>query len=206
MQFSSNMAGQRRGLHTVRRLSPRTQPRVPGSMQTRSYYIVQDHALNMIKAKGFRVRESGSSRFDPSVSITVDRATLSPCITVTPSADRDPWRFPFDYNDKNFRNIAKSAVERTADHLRVPKAEKPRVVELLIALWKIFRKREALSLEARIGTSTDGALEVRGVRFQFDDAAFKSVGRHETIYNLRDNQNEVPEEAEAEKDGIVYVK
>lgn len=175
-------------------------------MQTRSYYIVQDHALSMLKAKGIRVRASGSSRFDPSVSITVDRAAQSPCIAVTPSADRHPLRFPFDYNDQNFRNIAKSSVERTSNHLRVPKAELPKVVELLEALWKTFRKREALSLEARIGTSPDGVLEVRGARFQFDDAAFKSVGRHETIYNLRDNQNEVPEEAEAEKDGIVYVK
>ena len=160
----------------------------------------------MLKPTGVHVCTSESSNSGLSVSITVDRAALSPCIAVTPSAGRDPWKFPFDYNDTNFGDAANSAVKCIADHLRIPKAEQPKVTELLKVLRRTFTEGEALSLEARIGISPDGALEVHGARFDFDDAAFKSAGRHEAIYKLRDNQNEVPEEAEAAKDGIVYVK
>ncbi|RMJ21097.1 Succinyl-CoA [Aspergillus sp. HF37] len=80
--FSSNMASQKRGLHTMRRVSPVGRPRTPGSMQTRSLYVKQHQALDMLKEKSIRVRESQPSESDISVSVTVDRTALSPCITV----------------------------------------------------------------------------------------------------------------------------
>lgn len=40
----------------------------------------------------------------------------------------------------------------------------------------------------------------------FDDAAYRSTKRQEDIHRLRQKDQEVPEEVEAEKDGIVYVK
>lgn len=54
--------------------------------------------------------------------------------------------------------------------------------------------------------SVDGKLEVYDARFGFDDAAYRSAGRQEEVHQLRDKEEEVPEEVVAEKDGIVYIK
>ncbi|RMJ21098.1 Succinyl-CoA [Aspergillus sp. HF37] len=80
------------------------------------------------------------------------------------------------------------------------------MAHLIEVLWQTFTEKEAFSLETRVGSSSGGALEVRGARFGFDDAALKSSGRQESVHQLRDKESEVPEEVEAEKDGIVYVK
>lgn len=61
-------------------------------------------------------------------------------------------------------------------------------------------------LEMQVGTTADGSFEVHGARFGFDDAAFRSSGRQKDIQALRNIAEEVPEEVEAEKDGIVYIK
>lgn len=58
----------------------------------------------------------------------------------------------------------------------------------------------------QVGTTADGSFEVHGARFGFDDAAFRSSGRQKDIQALRNIAEEVREEVEAEKDGIVYIK
>src|SRR6202043_367521 len=45
-----------------------------------------------------------------------------------------------------------------------------------------------------------------GARFGFDDAAFRSAERQVDIHGLRCVEDEMSEEAEAERDGIVYIK
>lgn len=74
------------------------------------------------------------------------------------------------------------------------------------SLWEIYKEKEAFVLETQVGICTDGSFEVHGARFGFDDAAFRSSGRQEDIHRLRNTAEEVPEEVEAEKDGIVYIK
>lgn len=61
-------------------------------------------------------------------------------------------------------------------------------------------------LETRVGVSPEGGLEVYDAGFGLDDAAFRSSGRQEDVQRLRNREEEVWEEVEAEKDGIVYVK
>lgn len=80
------------------------------------------------------------------------------------------------------------------------------MVQLTRHLWRIFRDREAYLLEVRVRQSEEGWLEVLNARFGFDDAAFRSAGRQESLHRLRRKEEEVSEEVEAEKDGIVYVK
>lgn len=61
-------------------------------------------------------------------------------------------------------------------------------------------------LQARAHVSADGSLEVHEARFGFDDAALRGAAREGTVHELRNPADEVPEELEAEKSGIVYVK
>ena len=77
---------------------------------------------------------------------------------------------------------------------------------LLSSLIDIFFDKEASSVSTRISRDREGKLAVARAEFDFDDAAFRSGKRHADIQQMRDTRNEVPEEVEAEKDGIVYIK
>lgn len=142
-----------------------------------------------------------------SVSISVDRTALSPCIVASPVTEFEPLRsrrFPFSYNLASFEND--SIIPEVASHLGLPVSAQDKLTGLVQALWEIFREKEAFVLETRVGLSTEGDLEVHGAHFGFDDAAYRSSGRQEDIHSLRNKAEEVPEEVEAEKDGIVYIK
>lgn len=90
--------------------------------------------------------------------------------------------------------------------LGLPETAHPRLASLAQGLWKVFREKEAFSLEVKVHPFADGKLEVYDARFGFDDAAYRSAGRQEEVHKLRNKEEEVPEEVVAEKDGIVYVK
>lgn len=182
---------------------------IPGSRSTaqqkRSLYIKQFQAFDILKQKSIPVSKAASDS-DVSVSISVDRTALSPCITASPSAEFDPTqsrKFPFSYTQDNFGNSP--LIAKVASHLDLPESAHDKLAGLIQALWEIFREKEAFVLETRVGIA-DGQLEVNSARFGFDDAAFRSAGRQEEIHHLRNTAEEVPEEVEAEKDGIVYVK
>lgn len=113
-------------------------------------------------------------------------------------------RFPFGYNLASFED--NPVIPEVASHLGLPASAQGKLASLVQALWEIFKEKEAFVLETRIGLSTEGNLEVHGARFGFDDAAYRSSGRQEDIHRLRNKAEEVAEEIEAEKDGIVYVK
>lgn len=132
---------------------------------------------------------------------------MSPCIIASPTTDFDPAqsrKFPFSYTQNNFVNS--SLIAALASHLGLPDSAHGKLADLVQALWEIFTEKEAFVLETRVDISATGDLEVHGARFGFDDAAFRSAGRQEVIHRLRNTAEEVPEEVEAEKDGIVYVK
>lgn len=79
---------------------------------------------------------------------------------------------------------------------------------LLESLWQIFRTREAYNLSIATISVTPGnlSIEEESVEFVFDDAAFRSAERQKDLHALRDIENEVEEELEAEKAGFAYVK
>lgn len=142
-----------------------------------------------------------------SISISIDRTSLSPCIVASPSAEFNPTktrRFPFSYTETDLNNS--SLVAAVTSYVGLPESSRGKLASLIQTLWNIFKEKEAFVLETRVGASANGSLEVRGARFGFDDAAFRSSGRQEEIHSLRNTAEEVPEEVEAEKDGIVYVK
>lgn len=179
-----------------------------GSMaqQKRSLYVKQFQAFDILKQKNIAVSEEASDS-DVSLSISVDRTALSPCIVASPSAEFDAAqtrKFPFSYTQDAFHNSPLIAMAAT--HLGLPESAHGKLGGLVQALWEIFKEKEAFVLETRVGLVADGTLEVHGARFGFDDAAFRSSGRQEEIHRLRNTAEEVTEEVEAEKDGIVYVK
>lgn len=77
---------------------------------------------------------------------------------------------------------------------------------LLSSLIDIFFGKEASSLSTRISRNQQGELAVARAEFSFDDAAIRSGKRNTDLQGMRDTSSEVPEEVEAEKDGIVYIK
>ncbi|PWY89800.1 CoA-ligase, partial [Aspergillus heteromorphus CBS 117.55] len=197
-------AGQRRGLHTVRRVDPTRKGNV--SHQTRGLYVKPFQALDMLREKSIRVNEAATSDSDFFLSLTVDRAALSPCILASASAgfeSAQTGRFPFAYAGTDFSS-AHPLVAAVAAHLQLPATAHESLAELVQGLWRIFTEKEAYLLEVRANATA--ALEVREARFGFDDAAFRSSGRQEAVQRLRNPAEEVAEEVEAEKDGIVYVK
>jgi len=186
----------------MRRVSPI--PRL--AEQKRSIYIKQFQAFDILKQNNIPVSEQ-TSPSDVSVSISVDRTSLSPCIVASPNAEFNPTqsrKFPFSYTETNLEKS--TLVSAVASFVGLPESSHSKLASLVQALWNIFKDKEAFVLETRVGASADGGLEVRGARFGFDDAAFRSSGRQEEIHSLRNTAEEVAEEVEAEKDGIVYVK
>ncbi|KAE8133196.1 putative succinyl-CoA synthetase subunit alpha [Aspergillus pseudotamarii] len=205
---SASTPNQKRSLHTMRRVSLQKSQRAPASNQTRSLFIKQFQALEMLKEKSISVNETEPSEYDIFLNLTVDRTALSPCVIASTVADFAPShtvKCPFPYSNTDFSSGKSPIIKPIASHLQLPEATHEKLAELIQALWQIFKEKEAYLLEVRANPSTEG-LEVRGARFGFDDAAFRSSGRQKEVHSLRNLAEEVHEEVEAEKDGIVYVK
>ncbi|PYI12539.1 succinyl-CoA synthetase subunit alpha [Aspergillus sclerotiicarbonarius CBS 121057] len=193
----------RRGLHTMRRVTPGRNG-ASQSQQTRSLYVKPIQALDMLREKSIPVNEAAVS--DVFLSLTIDRTALSPCVLASTSAGFDldqTGRFPFAYEGTDFGRDH-PLVETVAAHLQLPATAHDNLALLLQGLWQIFKEKEAYILEVR--ASIIKKFEVRDARFGFDDAAFRSSGRQEEVHQLRNPAEEVTEEVEAEKDGIVYIK
>jgi succinyl-CoA synthetase alpha subunit len=100
----------------------------------------------------------------------------------------------------------KAIPAQLASFLGLPEAGHESLGQLIQKLWGIFKTKEAFVLETRASLSPEGVVEIHGARFGFDDAAFRSSGRQDEVHQLRDLSEEVAEEIEAEKHGIIYVK
>ncbi|CAG8180009.1 unnamed protein product, partial [Penicillium nalgiovense] len=200
----SGTSSQKRGFHTMRRITPISRPT---GGHKRSLYIKQFQAFDILKQKSVPVNETASSSDSSiSVSITVDRTALSPCIIASSTSESNPaqsQKFPFPYTQTKFQS---STIAAVASHLGLPASSHKQLAGFVQALWEIYKEKESFTLETQIAMSAGGTLEVYGAHFGFDDAAFRSSGRQEDIHKLRDTSEEVAEEVEAEKDGIVYVK
>ncbi|KAE8145812.1 putative succinyl-CoA synthetase subunit alpha [Aspergillus avenaceus] len=205
----SSTRNQKRGLHTMRRVSVENRRGMLPMNQSRLLFVKQFQAVDMLREKSIPVHEKAPSETDAFLCLTVNRTTLSPCILASPAADFAPSgtrRFPFAYTTADFRSGKDQIIHSIASHLQIPKTVQKNLAELVEALWQIFKEKEAYLLEVRIGLSPEGSLEARGARFGFDDAALRSSGRQGNVHQLRNPAEEVHEEVEAEKDGIVYVK
>lgn len=163
----------------------------------------------MLKENGVSTVDVGSEN-DFKLAISVDRTTLSPCIAASRTADpvdsaTRTRKFPFDYGKREFDSNG-THVKHVAQCLALPKSAHSQLAALLNRLVDIFMRKEAFLLETQVTMSGTGELQVSRARFGFDDAAFTSSKRQEDVHSLRNKAEEVSEEVEAEKHGIVYVK
>jgi succinyl-CoA synthetase alpha subunit len=140
------------------------------------------------------------------LGVAVDRASLSPCIIASPATDpershAEMKKFPFDYR----KGLDPIRVDEIAQHLQLSEASRKSLQKLITSLTDLYMKKEAFLLETMF-VERLGELKVVGANFGFDDAAFRSTKRQEDIHALRRVEIEDPQEVEADKDGIVYIK
>jgi succinyl-CoA synthetase alpha subunit len=190
----------------MRRIVLRNGPHRVESIQRRFIYIKKYQAFEMLNEVSITTHEQPASPGDFTLSLSVDRTSLSPCLTVTPAASPESVRrLLFNFANPEFLRD-KAIPEELATFLRLPETGNKSLEQLILKLWNIFKTKEAFVLEIRASLSPEGAVEVHEARFGFDDAAFRSSARQEEVHQLRDLTEEVPEEVEAEKLGIIYVK
>jgi succinyl-CoA synthetase alpha subunit len=200
---------QRRSLHTMRRVSASTKTATCSfttTIQKRNLYIREDLALDLLREQGINASEYSGKGRKRMLAVAVDRSNLSPCIIASPTSNLDEphtgaKKFAFDYK-KGFKN---SQIPAVAEYLQLGQSSKESLPKLIHGLVDLYMKKEAFLLETMF-VERLGDLEVVGARFGFDDAAFRSTKRQSDIHALRQIEDEDPQELEAEKDGIVYIK
>lgn len=198
---------QKRGMHTsARRIRPNPSATQANSNQKRSLWIRQDLAFDMLRKEGVNASDYSGSGHQRLLAVAVDRVAKSPAILASPATDPTQLHaeakfFPFDYQ----KGFDPAQAPEIAKHLQLSEKSSEFLPGLIQKLVKMYMEKEAFLLETKV-VERLGELKVTAARFGFDDAAFRSNKRQADVHALRKVEDEVPEEVEAEKDGIVYIK
>lgn len=226
---------QRREVHTSARnsLGVRARPMVLSSSRTlrqyqsRSLHLDRDASIRlfkqeMSKATGKSLQlEQYPFRY---LSLSIDRATRSQCITTGLIYNQAAWKFPVVFNkvllppgtvdilgltlqeldtvcEAVIANLKIDAITGQERHVRTMQG-------LLHDMAKVFKDKEAKVVSMQFNTLWYGGPmrhHIHDFRIELDDATLKSGGRlqdvHETYAAVEQRD---PGAAEAEKDGIVY--
>lgn len=195
--------------------------------------LIENHGLPFVKSANRLLFKKSRGVF---ITITVDRVHFQPCITVKEIKDGDElYKNARQYYDWSIRGVGLTNIINEANHVasdgktpfrqRALEAtlqtiakdlEKKGIVTSdqcgdfkkdMRKFTGIFFKYEASRLETTWVEEGDGKnIKILETNFAFDDAAFKSCGRHEEIHASEEMQNLKSEELEAKKNGIIYVK
>ena len=178
------------------------------SILQRCIHIPESQSFEMLEKIGVPISKSEDPESrDYFLTLAVDRTNCAPCIVTSfsiggesPQLHAKSYRLPMDkvVDDSTFSSIATD--------LKCGEESLKSLSLLLSSLIDIFFDKEASSVSTRVSRDREGKLAIARAEFDFDDAAFRSGKRHADIQQMRDTRNEVPEEVEAEKDGIVYIK
>ncbi|KAI5467243.1 succinyl-CoA synthetase-like protein [Mariannaea sp. PMI_226] len=145
------------------------------------------------------------------LSLTVDRDNYCPVLVFTEDGSimRSQttehsiiqYRFPFGFSE----GITPELIRLITPRLKLPGNNPKNLEQILRGLYSIFVEKEATNLVVGdlVRCSTGGHLMCMNSQFTFDDAA---QSRQSEIFALRDYEQEVSEEVEAEKHGLVYVR
>ncbi|CZS90887.1 related to succinyl-CoA synthetase subunit alpha [Rhynchosporium graminicola] len=206
---AASAGASQRGMHTMRSLRPSARSTSPNSRvisQRRNLYIREDLAKDLLRERGFNASEYSGKGTKRMLAVGIDRMNMSPCIIASPSTDPENSRaeakkFPFLYN----KEVDASQIQAIAKHLQLGSSAKEALPKLVSGLVKLYMEKEAFLLETTF-VERLGDLKIVGANFGFDDAAFRSTKRQADIHGLRRIEDEDAQEAEAENDGIVYIK
>ncbi|KAI6870649.1 succinyl-CoA ligase subunit alpha [Hortaea werneckii] len=219
-RIMKDAANQKRGYHTQRQrpsLSAR-QSRLAQLQQQKRDLVLSPHGAAaplepyLDQVDGISLVRESEPHDAFYIGITVDRTERAPCIVTSPTASRAQLerrvrRFAYDWRQGPSEATIKQAIE----HMQLdaaPPAARAQVSGLMQVLAKMYKETEAVTLSGSVSVDEKGNLQIHqpSIIAQFDDAAFRSGKRQEDIHSLRQKDAEVPEEVEAEKDGIVFVK
>lgn len=162
----------------------------------------------MLQEMGVPISDDQDPRSrDYFLTITIDRSNYTPCIVTSyfiggesPQNHAKMHRLAMD------KHVDSSTFASIATELNCSREYFGSLTNILTAMMEIFFNKEAFSLSVGLARDTQGQLAVARSSFTFDNAAFRSGKRHGDIQEMRDVEDEMPEEVEAEKDGIVYIK
>ena len=203
----SYAATQRRSMHTSRRPTLKSKLATMNS-QRRSIHIPEPQSFQMLKDRGVSIAEdTNPDSRDYFLTVIIDRTNYAPCIITSYSIGGESSQ----HHAKTYllglnRLVNPDTLHSIAADLKCQERYLESLKSILSALIYIFFEREAYSLSTRISRDGQSSLAVARCMFEFDDAAYRSGKRHKDIQDMRDARSEVPEEVEAEKDGIVYIK
>lgn len=139
-----------------------------------------------------------------SLSLGIDREGCLPAFKLTPpSPTAESFKFPLDEKDRN--DVAATVLPQIADRLGGMGRDEKHLSCLLQAMVNLFFTRNATNVHvASLDREMDsGELVWHDSGCTIDLAAAK---KQSELFALRQLEDEVPEEAEAAKHGLVYVK
>ncbi|KAK1479822.1 NAD-dependent deacetylase sirtuin-5 [Colletotrichum cuscutae] len=176
------------------------------------YYLKTDQSVgNGVLVNKLHVTESLNPERKWYLAITFDRENYCPTIiaskfggvAIEKIAAQHPdelHTFRFGFTD----GITTKLTDKVSNCLGASAKETEDLNDILGRLYKIFTTKDAYSLEIKtLASSSEGGLTCMDAKFSFDDAAAK---RQKTLFAERDTEHEIPEEVEAEKYGLVYVR
>lgn len=145
------------------------------------------------------------------LSIAVDRERYSPVVLISRSGGVDIEdtakgeggslrSFHFNFSE----GITPDLLERLREGVDASPAEAEKLGAILVPLWGLFVSKDATLVEinplARTGEANFKCLDAK---FLIDDASHR---RQPKLFAERDSQSEEPEEIEAQKHGLAYIK
>lgn len=198
-------ASKGRSIHTqTQRPRPTLNPQLQ-SISMRSISMKEPASLAVLSIYGIPITQGRIPATNGiQVIIDVDRTNLKVWIrtTVRTSLDRSGRcaAAHFEVTD------SPEALSHRLQH-QLDSEHKENYFGVVRALVRCYLETEASTMDVTIQINPDGNnVFVSKARIIFDDAAYRSAGRQKDIHALRRVEDEVPEEVEAEKDGIVYIK
>ncbi|KAK1675107.1 hypothetical protein BDP55DRAFT_664621 [Colletotrichum godetiae] len=176
------------------------------------------HCLKTAKSLGnetlinkLHVTETVNSEKKWYLAITFDRENYCPTIiaskfggvAIEKIAAQHPdelHTFQFEFTE----GITSGLADKVSRCLGASAKETEDLKDILGRLYKLFTTKDATLLEIKtLASSPEGGLICTDAKFSFDDATTK---RQNSLFAERDTDHEIPEEVEAEKYGLVYVR
>jgi succinyl-CoA synthetase beta subunit len=145
------------------------------------------------------------------LAMTIDRAKFSPVVILSKQGGVDvestiqndsgkPHKFWFSLRGGIDDNI----ISDIKTQMGFSDSEIDNITDILKKMFQIFVQKDATVLEVNpLVRTKEGKFVCLDTKFVFDDAAER---RQKDIFALRDKENEVQDEIEAEKYGLVYVR
>ncbi|MCJ1321746.1 hypothetical protein MMC15_007091 [Xylographa vitiligo] len=200
---------QTRSLHTSAR-RPRYTIDQPVRRERRNISFKGSSALAVLSNSGVSVTPDLNSTEDQLIAlIEVDRASHQLHLHMIRGSQNDDKReckgsLYFKVSDSSQSMV--NGIRRLFEDLQLRPDFQDNFHTTIDSLIRFFIDKEASSFSLKIILDDLQRFTVQSAILSFDDAAYRSAGRHPDLQALRTVEDEIPEEVEAEKDGIVYIK